>query len=63
LLGRPKWTWSFVFLLEALVWLAVVIVLLWLALHNFPALRVAVQSIPSVAHQAADDIRTWWKGN
>ena len=62
-LGRPKWAWSFVFLLDAVVWLAVVVALLWLALHNFPALREAVQSIPSVVHQAADDIRAWWKGN
>jgi len=61
-LGRPNWTWSFVFLLDAVVWLAVVAALLWLAVHYFPELREAVRSIPSVAHQAADDIRAWWKG-
>ena len=61
-LGRPRWAWSFVFLLDAVVWLAVVAVLLWLAVHYFPELREAVRSIPSLAHQAADDIRAWWKG-
>ena len=60
--GRPRWTWSFVFLLDAVVWLAVVAVLLWLAVHYFPELRDAVHGIPALAHQAADDIRTWWHG-
>jgi phage shock protein PspC (stress-responsive transcriptional regulator) len=61
-LGRPKWVWSFVFLLDAVIWLAVVAALLWLAVHYFPELRDAVQSVPALAHQAADDIQTWWKG-
>jgi multisubunit Na+/H+ antiporter MnhB subunit len=60
--GGPGWTWSFVFLLDASVWLAVVAALLWLAVHYFPELGEAVRSIPSLAHQAADDIRAWWKG-
>ena len=60
--GRPGWAWSFVFLLDAAVWLAVVAALLWLAVHYFPELREAVRSFPALAHQAADDIRTWWKG-
>jgi len=61
-LGRSRWAWCFVFLLDAVVWLAVVAALLWLAVHYFPELREAVRSIPSLAHQAADDIRAWWKG-
>jgi phage shock protein PspC (stress-responsive transcriptional regulator) len=61
-LGRPRWTWSLVFLLDAVVWLAMFTALLWLAVHFFPQLREAVQSIPSLSHQAADDIRAWWKG-
>jgi phage shock protein PspC (stress-responsive transcriptional regulator) len=60
--GRPGWTWPIVFLLDALVWLAVAAALLWLAAHYFPELRDAVHGIPAIAHQAADDIRTWWKG-
>lgn len=61
-LGQPRWAWCFVFLLDAVVWLTVAAALLWLAVHFFPELREAVQSIPSLAHQAAEDIRTWWKG-
>jgi phage shock protein PspC (stress-responsive transcriptional regulator) len=61
-LGRPRWAWSFVFLLDALVWLAVVAALLWLAAHYFPEVRDAVHGIPALAHQASDDIRTWWHG-
>jgi hypothetical protein len=60
--GRPGWAWSFVFLLDAVVWLAIVAALLWLAIHYFPQLREAVQGIPSLAHQAADDVRAWCKG-
>jgi len=60
-LGRPKWTWSFVFLLEAIVWLGVVAALLWLASHNSAQLREAIQAIPTLVHQAADDVRSWWQ--
>jgi phage shock protein PspC (stress-responsive transcriptional regulator) len=60
--GQPRWAWSFVFLLDAVVSLVVVIALLCLAVHYFPELREAVRSIPSLAHQAADDIRSWCKG-
>lgn len=52
---------SGVFLLDAAVWLAVAAVLLGLAAHYFPELREAIQVIPSQLHQAAGDIRDWWK--
>ena len=61
-LGQRGWAWSFVFLLDAIVWVAVVAALLWLAVRYLPQVREAVQSVPAFAHQAADDIRTWWKG-
>jgi hypothetical protein len=61
-LGHQSWAWSFVFLLDAVVWVAVVVALLWLAVHFSPELRTAVQGIPSLLHQAVDDIRTWWNG-
>jgi phage shock protein PspC (stress-responsive transcriptional regulator) len=61
-LGRPRLAWSFVFLLDALVWLVVIAALLWLACHFFPQLREAIQAVPPLAHQAADDIRSWWHG-
>ncbi|MGA2542253.1 MAG: PspC domain-containing protein [Verrucomicrobiota bacterium] len=60
--ARPRWAWSFVFLVDAVVWLAVVAALLGLAVHFYPELREAVRSLPAHAHQAADDIRTWWNG-
>jgi phage shock protein PspC (stress-responsive transcriptional regulator) len=60
-LRKPGWTWSSVFLVDALVWLMIVATILWLALHYFPQLRDAVHSIPVIVHQAADDIRGWWK--
>jgi hypothetical protein len=44
-----------------MVWLAMVAAILWLAIHYFPELREAVQGIPAIMHQAADDIRGWWK--
>jgi phage shock protein PspC (stress-responsive transcriptional regulator) len=61
-LGQARWAWSFVFLMDAIVWVAVVAVLLWLAFHFHPELQDAIHSIPSLAHQAADDVRTWWHG-
>ena len=61
-LGRARYAWSFVYLMDAIVWLTVVVVLLCLAFHFHPELQNAIHSIPSLAHQAADDIRTWWHG-
>ena len=61
-LGQSRWAWSFAFFWDAVIWLAMVAALLWLAAHFFPELRDAIRGIPSVVHQAADDIRTWWKG-
>jgi phage shock protein PspC (stress-responsive transcriptional regulator) len=59
--GPPGVTSSVVLLLEAMIWLLVVTILLLLAIHFFPELRAAVQGIPTIVHQAADDVRTWWK--
>ena len=61
-LGHPSLAGSFVFLLDALVWLAVIAALLWLASHFFPQLREAIQAVPPLAHQATEDIRSWWHG-
>jgi phage shock protein PspC (stress-responsive transcriptional regulator) len=61
-MGPAQGAWSVVFLLDAVVWCVVVAVLLWLAIHYFPELRGAVEGVPSLAHQAANDIRTWWNG-
>jgi hypothetical protein len=58
--GPLHGAWSVVFLLDAAVWCVVVLALLWLAVHYFPEVHAAVQSIPSLAHQAANDVRDWW---
>ncbi|HXC98334.1 MAG TPA: PspC domain-containing protein [Verrucomicrobiae bacterium] len=59
-MGPPGWSWSLVFLMDAVIWLGVVAVLVFLAVHYFPDVRDAFHSLPSLVHQAVDDIRTWW---
>jgi hypothetical protein len=59
-LGQPRWGGPFMFLADAIVWIIVAGALVWLGIHFFPELRQAVQSLPSVAHQAAEDIQKWW---
>jgi hypothetical protein len=61
-LGQSRWAWPFAFFLDAIIWLAVVFALLFLAIHFFPERRDAIHGFPSVIQQAADDIRTWWHG-
>jgi phage shock protein PspC (stress-responsive transcriptional regulator) len=60
-MGQQRWSWSFVFLLDALIWVAVAVVLLLLAVHHFPELRDALHSLPTFVHQAANDFRDWWQ--
>jgi phage shock protein PspC (stress-responsive transcriptional regulator) len=52
----------FAFLLDVLIWLVVAVALLWMAVHFSPELHQAFQGLPSVLHQATDDIRNWWQG-
>jgi len=59
-MASPGWSWSFVFLLDAVIWLGVVAVLVCLAVQYFPEVRDAFHSIPALVHHALDDIRTWW---
>ncbi len=49
------------FFLDVLVWFVVAAALFWMALHFFPELHQAIQSLPAVMHQAANDVRDWWK--
>jgi phage shock protein PspC (stress-responsive transcriptional regulator) len=58
--GRPKSARPSVFLLDALIWLAVVAASFWLGSHFFPQLCDAVRNIPSVAHDAVHQIKHWW---
>ncbi len=59
-MGQPGWSWSFVFLLDAVIWLAVVAVLVCLAMHYSPEVRDAFHSLPSLVHQSVNDVRDWW---
>jgi phage shock protein PspC (stress-responsive transcriptional regulator) len=51
--------WSVAVLLDALIWIVILAVLACLALHYFPDLRQAIQTIPSLVHQAVSDIKSW----
>ena len=61
-LGQLRWASSSICFLDAMIWVAVFLALLWLAADYLPELREAIRSIPGVAREAADDIRAWWKG-
>ncbi len=60
-LDKQRCAGSIIILLEVAVWLVIAATLLCLAVHYSPELSEAVKSIPSLGHQAADDVRTWWK--
>jgi phage shock protein PspC (stress-responsive transcriptional regulator) len=58
--GGTRWAWPIIALVDTIVWIAVAIVLLCLAVHYFPELRQAVQGIPALAEQAVADVKSWW---
>ena len=60
--GRPRYGGPFVFLVDALVWLAVLAAFFWLGSHFFPQLGEAIRNIPSVVHEAVHQIRQWSHG-
>ena len=47
-------------LIDACIWIAVVGVLFWLAVHYLPQARDALHNIPSVIHEMIDSVRNWW---
>lgn len=59
--GRSSFGGPFLFLADAVVWVAIVAALMWLAAHYFPDIHEAMRSLPAVTHQAVDDIRLWWQ--
>jgi phage shock protein PspC (stress-responsive transcriptional regulator) len=59
--GRPAWSPGAHFL-DAVIWLGVAGVLCWLACFHLSELGTALHALPTVAHQAINDIQTWWKG-
>jgi phage shock protein PspC (stress-responsive transcriptional regulator) len=57
---QPGWAWPIVFFLDALIWVAIIGVLVCLAVHYSPEVQSAIHGFPSHMHQAMDDIRKWW---
>jgi phage shock protein PspC (stress-responsive transcriptional regulator) len=49
-------------LVDTIVWILVTIILLCLAIAYFPQLRQALESFPTVAHQAIQGVVSWWHG-
>jgi phage shock protein PspC (stress-responsive transcriptional regulator) len=62
-LGGTRWSFPIIAVVDTVVWIAVTVILLGLAIHYFPELRHALDSIPTVTHQAIDGIKSWWHGN
>ena len=55
------WTWPVIFVVDALIWIAFVGVLLWLAVHYLPQAKEAVHHAPAVFREALADIKEWWR--
>jgi phage shock protein PspC (stress-responsive transcriptional regulator) len=51
--------WSVAVVMDAMIWIAILAVLSCLAIHYFPDLRQAIQTIPTLVHQAVSDIKSW----
>ena len=61
-LGGTRWAFPLIAVVDTVVWIAVTVILLVLAIHYFPELRHALETIPTVIHQAIDGIKSWWHG-
>jgi phage shock protein PspC (stress-responsive transcriptional regulator) len=62
-LGGPRWAFPLVALVDTIVWIVVTVVLLCLAVHYFPQLHQALESVPTVAQQAVHGVKSWWQRN
>ena len=62
-LGETRWAFPLIAIVDTVVWIAVTAILLGLAIHYFPELRQALESIPTVTHQAIDGVKSWWHGS
>ena len=58
--GGPSWAWPFVCAVDVLVWLAVAVVVVWLAIRYMPQAHEAIRNIPPVVHEAVNNIKDWW---
>jgi phage shock protein PspC (stress-responsive transcriptional regulator) len=59
-IGPPGWSWSLIYLLDAVIWVGVVVVLVCLAVHYFPEVLDAFHGLPDLVRHGVDDIRSWW---
>lgn len=62
-LGGTRWAFPLIVLVDTIVWIAVAVVLLCLAVHYFPQLHQALESVPTVAQQAVQGVKSWWQRN
>jgi phage shock protein PspC (stress-responsive transcriptional regulator) len=62
-LGETRWAFPLIAIVDTVVWIAVTAILLTLAIHYFPELHQALESIPTVTHQAIDGVKSWWHGS
>ena len=51
---------SFIFLIDAVVWIGVFAALLFLGAHYFPELRDACHHFPALVDQGVEDVKRWW---
>jgi phage shock protein PspC (stress-responsive transcriptional regulator) len=58
--GGSRWAFPFIALVDTVVWIVAAIVLLCLAIHFFPELRQAMQSLPTQADEAVTEVKAWW---
>ena len=60
-MGEAKGSSPLVVFLDMLIWVVVAVALVLLSACYLPEVRHAIQSIPHLAHQAADSISAWWR--
>jgi len=58
--GGPPWAWPFVCAVDVLVWMAVAVVVVWLAIRYMPLAHEAIRNLPPVVHEAVNNIKEWW---
>ena len=60
-IGQLKPGWSLWFLVDGVAGLVVMVALMGLAIHYCPVLREALHNLPTVFHQATEDVQAWWQ--
>lgn len=58
--GGPFGAPPFLYVFDSLVRIVFVVLLLWLAAHHLPQIHEACRHLPSLVHEAVDDVRSWW---